>query len=84
MAAPRISLSFTDGRVEEVTVNPRCLVEVERKYGQTIPAIEGTLYGAWIRLGRPDTFDEWLDTVDNFDGATTAADPSLPAPSAGS
>lgn len=84
MASPVINLTFTDGKSESVKLNPRVLVEVERKYGGTIPAIEGTLYGAWLRLGRHGNFDDWLDTVETIDESTENADPSRPEASDGS
>lgn len=84
MAVPVVSLTFTDGRTEDVRLNTRVLIEVERKFG-TIPPIEGTLYGAWLRLGRPASFDDWLDTVDEFGQADGSEDrPTLPEASDGS
>lgn len=84
MAVPVVSLTFTDGRTEEVRLNTRVLIEVERKFG-TIPPIEGTLYGAWLRLGRPGTFDEWLDSVDEFGQGDGGEDrPTQPEASDGS
>lgn len=77
MGSPKVTLTFEDGNVEEVTLNPRVLVEVERKFG-TVPPIEGTYWGAWFRLGRPGgNFDAWLDTVSDMEQtAEGSADPS--------
>ncbi len=85
MASPVIQLTFTDGRSEEVKLNPRILVEVERRFGGTIPGIEGSLYGAWFRLGRPGVFDEWLDTIEDIEEAPgDEATPTVPEASDGS
>ncbi len=84
MASPVVRLSFSDGRTEDVILNPRAIIEAERKYG-TIPPVEGTLYGAWIRLGRPGGFDEWLDTIEAMEQAEVEPPrPTKPAASAGS
>jgi hypothetical protein len=83
MASPVVNLVFTDGNTAEAVLNPRIMVEVERKYG-TIPAIEGTLYGAWLRLGRPGVFDDWLDTIDALDSSVEEARPTQPEASDGS
>lgn len=85
MAAPVVHLTFSDGSTENVTLNTRVLVEVERKFG-TIPPIEGTLYGAWLRLGRPGTFDDWLDTIEDMgqSGEEDADRPTSPGASDGS
>lgn len=84
MAAPVITLTFTDGHTEEVKLNPRVLVEIERKFGTDIPGIEGSLYGAWHRLGRPGAFDDWLDTVEEIHEEGGASVPSEPEASDGS
>ena len=83
MASPVVHLTFTDGSEKSATLNPRVLVETERKFGN-IPPIEGTLYAAWLRLGRPGKFDEWLDSVESMDQDEGAADPTQPAASDGS
>lgn len=45
-----------------------------------IPALESTLYGAWVALGRPLDFDSWLDTVETIkDAKSVDEDPSPPA-----
>lgn len=83
MAAPAVKVTFTDGHVEEVRLNPRVLVEIERKYG-AVPPIEGTLYGAWYRLGRHGSFDEWLDTVEEIAEQDDEPRPTEPEASDGS
>jgi hypothetical protein len=80
MAAPVMALTFTDGRKEEVKLNPRVLVEIERKFGATVPGIEGSLYGAWHKLGRPGDFDEWLDSLESIDERSEEALPFESAP----
>lgn len=85
MAAPTLSLTFTDGRSEKVTLNPRVLVEIERKFGGSITTMEGMLYGAWFRLGRPGEFDGWLDSLADIDADQgDATVPSQPEVSGGS
>lgn len=84
MASPVIKLTFTDGHSEEVKINPRVLVEIERKFGGDIPGIEGSLYGAWHKLGRVGVFEEWLDTVEEIDESAGEPVPSEPGPSDGS
>ena len=81
-----VRLIFTDGRSEAVRINPRCMVEAERKYGDmSTHGYEATLYGAWFRLGRPGgNFDTWLDTIEDMEQDEEAADPTQPAASAGS
>lgn len=65
--AEKIRLTFTDGRAEEVSLNVACLVAAERKYGENMPRIEGTLFAAWHRLGRPGSFDDWIEQVDGIE-----------------
>lgn len=77
MASPTINLIFDDGRRESVTLGTRALIETERKFGGSIPGMEGTLYAAWIKLGRPSKFDDWLDTVE-IDTEAEEADPAVP------
>jgi hypothetical protein len=77
--SPIVTLTFDDGRVEEVKMNPRVLVEIERHYDGKPPRIEGTLYGAWHKLGRQGDFNAWLDTLEDIDEREgEAANPSPP------
>ena len=78
MAAPTIDLVFDDGRKESVKLTTRALVEAERKFGGQIPGMEGTLYAAWFKLGRPGKFDDWLDTVE-LDVDVPEAEPAVPS-----
>ncbi len=85
MAANITELIFTDGRVETVKINARVMVETERNYKNQIPALEGTLWAAWCQLGKPGKFEEWIDTVDDFNRVNGEATvPSQPAASDGS
>jgi hypothetical protein len=59
------------------------MVEIERKFGE-IPPLEGSLYGAWLRLGRPGAFDDWLDTVEDMEQNFERPDPTKPEASDGS
>lgn len=86
MASPVVTLTFTDGRTESVRLSPRVLVEAERRFGDMAKhPIEGTLYGAWFRLGRPGNFDEWMDSVELMEQEQPEeAVPTLPEASDGS
>ena len=84
MASPVVHLTFTDGTQKSAVLNPRVMVEVERKFGKDLPPIEGALYAAWLRLGREGTFDDWLDTVESLDESPTDSDPTQPEASDGS
>lgn len=85
MASPALKLTFDDGTSQDVKINPRVLVEIERKFGNDWPEIEGMLYGAWHRLGRPGEFEKWLDTVELMDRVEEGeAVPTGPEPSDGS
>lgn len=85
MASPVLRIAFVDGRTEEVTLNLRVLVEMERKFGQDPPPVESTLYGAWHRLGRPGPFDDFIDSVESVDPVEAEeAVPTQPGPSDGS
>lgn len=92
MAAPVVHLTFADGTEEQVVLNPRVLVEVERHFDGTIPPIEGSMYGAWWRLGQPGkeagvsadkAFDSWMDSVESIDEKGGDVRPTRPAPTAG-
>lgn len=86
MAAPVVTVTYEDGTTDTAKLTPRVLVEVERHYNGKIPRMEGTMYGAWHKLGRPGgKFDEWLDTVEEVDESDgEQADPSVPEASDGS
>lgn len=86
MAMPIVTLLFDDGRTEEVKLTPRVLIEVERHFGSgKMPQIQGTLYGAWHKLGRPGDFLDWCDTLADVDERSSAdVVPSEPGPSDGS
>jgi hypothetical protein len=83
MASPTIKLWFNDGQTAEAKLNPRALIESERKFGDKLQshAAEGQFFAAWCRLGRPGDFDAWLDTIEDWEEVSEPADPSQPAPS---
>lgn len=65
--ATRIVVTFEDGSSEEVRLTPRAFIEAERKFKGELPAVEGVLYAAWFKLGKPrGHFDTWVDTVDEM------------------
>lgn len=82
---PVVVITFEDGSVEEVRLNPKVMVLAERHFQGKLPPIEGTLWSAWQRLGRPGgSFDDWLDTVEGVDEKVAEVHPTKPAPGAGS
>jgi hypothetical protein len=58
-------VTYLDGRVEEFPTRPSLLIAAERHFGTVIPVREGQAWMAWHGAGRPDTFEAWLDTVDD-------------------
>ena len=80
MPSPVINLILDGDRKESVKLTTRALVEAERKFGGNIPGMEGTLYAAWIALGRPtQKFDDWLDQVE-IDTDAEAEPDAVPTP----
>lgn len=70
-----LSVTYSDGTAEAIRIRPVGIVAAERKFGGTLPAIEGTCYAAWVTKGKPGDFDEWLATLDE---ASDHAEPSPP------
>lgn len=82
---PVVVVTFEDGTVEEVRLNPKVMVLAERHFGGRVPPIEGTLWTAWQRLGRPGgKFDDWLDTVEDVNERDVEVRPTKAAAGAGS
>lgn len=77
-------ITFENGDVEDVKIKPGDLVMAERHFKGQLPNVEGTLYAAWHRLGRPGTFDKWLDTVDEIDRSEGGPAPFDEGPGDGS
>lgn len=84
MAAPVIKVVFTDGHSEDVTLNMRVIVDVERKFGKDAPPVESTLYGVWLRLGRHGNFEDFLDAIESVDMPDGEPTPTQPEPPEGS
>lgn len=65
-----ITIEYEGG--ERVTARPkmRHLIAAEEKYGKGpggTPPIKGTMYSAWLALGKPlGSFATWYDQVDSI------------------
>lgn len=68
-------ITFENGDVEDIKIKPGDLVMAERHFKGALPNVEGTLYAAWHRLGRPGGFDKWLDTVEEIEKLGEGGDP---------
>ena len=71
MAAPIFKVTFVDGRTEEVRLRPRAQIDYEEETGDALISFEtdemrvSKLYSlAWFAAGKPETFDEWIDSLD--------------------
>lgn len=69
MAGKRIVVVFDDGSKQEFNPNrPRFLLDMERKFGVQTP--ERHEHIAWLAhhaLAKGKDFDEWIDTVEEFE-----------------
>ena len=66
--ARKVKLTFNDGQPEaEVEIRPGLLVQAERKFKGDMPPIEGVLFAAYKGLKPAMPFEQWLDTVDDFE-----------------
>lgn len=92
----RLRVVYTDGTDEEVKITTAALITAERRWkNQRMPSIEGTLYIAWVSLGKPGQlrdedvrFDNWFQDVEGCedlaaDDAEVDETPTRPAPGAG-
>lgn len=71
-----LTVTYEDGNTEDIPIKPVGLVAAERKYGGTLPAIEGTIYAAWVVKGMPGDFDGWLGSL--VSASDRMADPVAP------
>ena len=78
--ATKFNVAFEDGRVEEYTVKPKHILRVEREAGGLEASIESSYKLAWLSSGAKESFEKWLDTVDDIapveDEPTTEANPT--------
>lgn len=75
-----VRLNYSDGTTEDVRLNPKVIVLAERHFKGQLPQVEGTLWAAWQRLGRPAaSFDTWLDTIDDVIETMVEARPTSAA-----
>lgn len=83
--AKKVRLTFNDGSdPAEIEIRPGLLVQAERRFKGDMPAIEGTLFAAFKGLKPSMPFEQWLDTVDDFEQAEDGAEthPTNEEPSA--
>ncbi len=71
-----LTVTYEDGTTEDIPLKPVGLVAAERRYGGTLPAIEGTIYAAWVVKGKPGDFDDWLGSL--VHASDQAVDPVVP------
>lgn len=78
----RITVTYTDGRTDSVTLRPVGLIAAERHFKGTPPQVEGTLYAAWWQLSREQdgelpNFGDWLDDLDAIAEEVIGGDPPV-------
>jgi hypothetical protein len=73
-------VTYEDGTSDEVRLKPKDMIAAERHFKGTVPPMEGTFYAVWNKLGRPGSFDSWLDKVDEIDQVDEGSDPFETAP----
>jgi hypothetical protein len=71
MAAPTFKVTLIDGTESEVKLRPRAQIDYEEETGDALVSFDtdemkvSKLYKlAWYAAGKPDTFDEWVDSLD--------------------
>lgn len=68
----KVTVTYTDGRVDEFSPNPRARIDTERHFGglSQANAQEATIYMAWAHLKKAgktnDEFDAWADSLADF------------------
>jgi hypothetical protein len=81
MAAPIFKVTHIDGTEEEVALRPRAQIAYEEETGDALISLDSDemrvskLYKlAWFAAGRPSDFDEWIDSLDSVEMATTGTE----------
>jgi hypothetical protein len=71
MAAPTFKVTLIDGTTSEVKLRPRAQIDYEEETGDALVSFDtdemkvSKLYKlAWYAAGKPETFDEWVDSLD--------------------
>lgn len=80
---PEFVIHYLDGRSETVQMLPRHQVAYEAREKKSLGAGDGVtdLYKmAWYATGQVGTFDEFLDTLQGVDPATSEEADELPLP----
>lgn len=76
-----LSVTYDDGKSEDIRIKPAGIVAAERKYGADMPGIEGTIYAAWFTKGKPGDFEAWLESLDEASDHKEQPLPLAQAPS---
>lgn len=73
--ATSVKITYDDGSTDHVRLKPKDMIMAERHFKHGLPQVEGSLYAAWHKLGRPGQFDAWLDRVDEIEQDVEGRDP---------
>lgn len=82
--AAKVQLTFADGAESTVRLSPRALILAERHFGSNGAndhPIEFTFYAAWAVCRPGVDFDEWVDTIEDFEESRDADPPKAAASS---
>ena len=74
-------ITYVDGTTADVRWRPALTLQVERKWPDptTRPVFEADWFALWCGVGKPGTFDEWLETVDGSELVDDGADAVPPS-----
>jgi len=67
-------VDYEDGNTVEVRVKPRHILAVERTGGSLDATIEASYKLAWLASQTPESFEDWLDTVEDIEPLDTEGD----------
>lgn len=83
--ALRMTVTYTGGETETITIRPIGLVAAERQFGAGVSnghSIEATMWAAWYLKGKPGgSFDTWLESIDEMAQEDEPARPLAEEPS---
>lgn len=77
-------VTYEGGESVDVRLKPKDMIAAERHFKGNIPPTEGTFFAIWNKLGRPGSFDDWLDRVEELEQVEEGSDPFPEGPGAGS
>jgi len=78
-----VTVTYVDGSTESVVLRPVALVAAERHFAGNVPPYEATLYATFYMLRRPESYADWLESLDGAEehsAPPTSATPSAPSP----